>query len=196
MVLAPLAPLPVDLRVSIRHGDYAAVKRAMEEALDVTARQWRSSGLGLALGTVTWEDAVEPGVVPTARSGPCQVPVSDGTIHVTVVGTVDGSNGGYACPEGYVTIASSGVSYPYLMAHELGHTFSLIHTQAGLMNPRTPGGGLTDGEIYRAHFNRISVLNHAFGAQPEAERRNCGSSLVTHTVQCLPLDFVLGVGYR
>lgn len=192
VVLSPEAPLPVPLRVSVRHGDFASVKKAMEDALELTERHWRSSGLGLVLGGVTWEDTVEPGAVVDVRSGGCQTRVGDGAIHVTVVGTVDGSNGGYACPEGYVYIASSGVSYPYLMAHELGHTFSLIHTPAGLMNPRTPGAGLSDGEIYRAHFNPISVLNHAMGAQPEEERRNCGASLVVHTTQCLPLDYLLG----
>lgn len=192
VVLHPQPPLPVSLRISVRHGDFSSVKRAMENALELTERHWRSSGLGLVLGEVTWEDAVEPGAVVDVRSGGCQTRVGDGVIQVTVVGTVDGSNGGYACPEGYVWIASSGVSYPYLVAHELGHTFSLMHTPAGLMSPRNPGAGLADGEIYRAHFNTISVLNHAMGAQPAAERRNCGASLLVHTAQCLPLDFILG----
>lgn len=70
-------------------------------------------------------------------------------------------------------------------AHEIGHTLGLLHTngQAGFSedNLMQAGGSttrfaLTEGQTFRAHFDRSSVLNGALHVPPHGEARSCAVS--------------------
>jgi hypothetical protein len=95
---------------------------------------------------------------------------------------------GYACPSGNIFMGGLSGAHPNLLAHEAGHTFTLVHSH-GVMNPTAPGTFLSAGQIFRAHFDERSVLNTLFGSQPAALRRVCSDRPRDST--CLPEDFDL-----
>jgi hypothetical protein len=186
-------PLAVDVRVRIAVGDFDVIHEEMEGALAETESLWRSLGMGITLGSVTYEDATSAGAtIDITSNGLCQALTPGVSLQVEIVTQIDGGGiGGYGCDAGYVFLGQVWVSFRNLLAHELGHAFSLLHLPGGLMNPGTPGTGIRDGEIYRAHFNTTSALNTIFGDQPADERRPCGGG-GGYVSPCLPMDYVLG----
>lgn len=59
------------------------------------------------------------------------------------------------------------------------------------MNPRSPGGRLSLGQVYRAHFDARSSLNAVYGLRPAAELRDCQGALAQgiRPEPCLPASF-------
>lgn len=188
-------PVPVDLRFKVYWGDFEEEKAVITDVLRDTEALWQRAAMGLAVGDVSYEDATGTGdVVNVGIDGLCAGFTPGQVIRVAVVTQVQGGLiGGYGCTQGYVFMGQAWLPYPNLLAHEVGHTFTLLHTTAGLMNGHAPGSTVSDGEVYRAHFNAPSALNTIFGAQPEEERRECGS--LGYTNQCLPMDYVLGSAF-
>lgn len=192
VVVELLPPVAVDMDFRVHQGDFATQAEVIRTQLENTARAWRHSGAGLVPGEITVEDrTAEGGNSNVSISGICQGLTPGAAIQIAYVGTVqEGGLDGYGCNAGYVFMSLRSGSYPYLLGHELGHTFTLLHTSAGMMNPWSPGSGLRDGEVYRAHFNAVSALNTIFGSQPEEARRSCVNT--GHLSPCLPMDYVLG----
>lgn len=87
-----------------------------------------------------------------------------------------------------------------IVAHELGHNFSLGHSGnlegfdgERLANLMTGGLGLTEGQIFAMHFSTRSVMNRVFQVNPDLAR-DCPLGLVEPDPQrpdCLPLDLRL-----
>jgi len=185
-------PVQVDFLFKVYWGDFEEEKAVIRDVLRDTEALWKRAAMGLEVGDVSYEDATGTGdEVNVGIDGVCTDLTPGQVIRVAVVTQVQGGLiGGYGCWQGYVFIGQVWLPYPNLLAHELGHTFTLLHTTAGLMYGHAPGSTLRDGEIYRAHFNAQSALNTIFDAQPEEERRECGS--MGYTTQCLPMDYMLG----
>ena len=190
-----LPPVPVDLVFTVRAGMFEDQKTVIADQLANTESVWRTQGLGIVLGEVRVIDSIEAGVeTHVSSSGLCSGLAPGSAIEVTYVTSIDGGlYDGWGCWSGHVFMSLRSRNYPFLLAHELGHTFTLPHTADGLMFPSNPGDFVRDGEIFRAHFHTLSTLNTIFEAQPQATRRACitleASSL------CLPEDYRLGQGW-
>jgi hypothetical protein len=81
-----------------------------------------------------------------------------------------------------------------LLVHEIGHGFSLTHTNwvpefdiTGIMasNSNTRQY-VTEGELFRAHLNPSSIINSAYNARPGELTRAC--ALSDNTSLCPPVQ--------
>lgn len=186
-------PVPIRARVGIGGGEFTAVRDLAERQLAVTERVWREEGVGLTLADVEFfGDGGEAGSrveVPDDCTRP-DIHVPEGVLKILFVGRVgSGTTAGWACrPD--ATFVATGIEPTWgLVAHELGHLFSLEHTTRGLMWPGHPNEtALSEGEIFRIHFNRESAVNVVFEAQPPEARRECR---VRVEEDCLPVDYEL-----
>ena len=180
-------PVRVDLTIRIFAGPFEERKRVAEEHLDATERVWEAEGVGVILGSVTFSDLSGGGDrVELESDGLCERVGVRGTIRVDYVHSIDDDGfWGWGCAPSQAYMGLPSEQAPRLLAHELGHVFTLPHRSDGLMNPNRQGSTLTEGEIFQIHFDARSGINAVFGAHPEAVLRECefGSQR-----RCLPLD--------
>jgi hypothetical protein len=182
-------PVAVDLSFDVQAGFFDEQKQVMEAQLSAAQEVWSHEGMGLVVGDVTYQDHTDPPRdVPVSSTGLCSGLSAGSTVQVTLVTSIDsGRYDGWGCWSGHVFLSLGTYRFPRLLAHELGHTFTLVHTTTGLMYPSSPGSVIREGEIYRAHFDDQSVLNTIFGSEPPEERRPCHASTPLVAV-CLPED--------
>jgi len=168
-------PVAVDVDVRVKHGDFEAQKRIIESQLANTDDIWIAEGVGLTVGDVTFHDETQPPRTTNQSSSTACSSLTPGVaIRVDVITSIDsGDFTGWGCWAGRLYLAEGTDRYPYLLAHELGHTFTLVHTQTGMMFPTRPGSAVREGEIFRAHFHEASSLNTIFASQPPGQRLNC-----------------------
>lgn len=193
VVVSLRPPAPVDVLVRIFVGPFDRMRAQAQADLARAAEIWADGGFGIRLGSVEVVDRVEPGkVVSATGAGACSSPATE-RLEVNYVHLVNGqASAGYGCPPGQVFLgAEAGQRYPWLLAHEIGHTFTLTHRTPGMMNPSAPTTGVTDGEVFKANFDEDSGLNLLFQAQPESARRPC---LFWTGGSCLDAAWVLGGG--
>jgi hypothetical protein len=192
-------PFPVPLRIVVAHGPFEERRAVVEWHLAAAERIWRESGAGLTLGAVELIDRTGGGATREFAGPPCNPNESlvDGSgrpIEVSYVLRV-GNLGGYACLDnGFAVMAESSARFQNLLAHELGHLFTLPHVanQANVMWPQA-GGSLSAGQIFRIHFHARSVLNRLYDLTPPETRRNCEAVLNEGRV-CFPDEFYLPPG--
>jgi hypothetical protein len=83
---------------------------------------------------------------------------------------------------------------PYTLAHEIGHTFLGNHHETvpnNVMHFRGDGATFTQGQMFRAHYSELSLLNTMFNAYPAVQQRACSQVAATPDPLCLPTDFVV-----
>lgn len=69
-----------------------------------------------------------------------------------------------------------------LLAHEIGHAFSLTHTNGVtsfdvtniMHNASDTRAFVAEGQLFRAHMDPDSILNEVYNARPGEPTRNCG----------------------
>lgn len=185
-------PVAVDVAFDVQAGTFEEQKQVMESQLAAAEKVWSDQGMGLVVGNVTYRDRTDSTrEVPVSSNGLCSGLTVGDEVSVTVVTSIDaGRYDGWGCWSGHIWLSLGTPRYPRLLAHELGHTFTLVHTTTGLMYPSSPGTEVREGEIYRAHFDDQSVLNTIFGSEPPESRRPCHGATPIMPI-CLPeaLDF-------
>ena len=193
-VLTLLPPVLVDVDVTVNAGTFTEMQARIDADLERMEELWVANAVGLRLGRISWVDGTYGGAAgdgwDVSIVGICDELSAGSAVEATVVGTLSGSaDMGYGCTSGHVFLSRGWYQYPYLLAHEVGHAFTLQHRAFGLMNPSAPAPYLCTGEVFRAHFDRRSALNTIFQAQPQALRRLC---LGGPDTPCLPEDFDFG----
>jgi hypothetical protein len=184
-------PVSIDLDIHVRTGTFSLQREIMLEQLENTELVWATEGVGVTLGEVAFEDDTDPiRTVNKLSAGICSNLTLKDAIQIDVVSTINsGQYTGWGCWAGQIFMANGTRNFPYLLAHELGHTFTLVHTFFGMMFPTPPGTSVNEGEIFRAHFHRWSSLNTIFAGQAEELRRDCSAQGV-----CFPESLNLGAG--
>jgi len=185
-----LPPVEIDIDFHVQAGALVDRMETMENQLATTNNIWFNQGMGLVVGTVTVIDETDPPRdVPVVSNGLCTGATPGGAIRIDLISSIDGGQfTGWGCWNGRVYLGVGTERFANLLAHELGHTFTLEHTATGMMFPSQPQTDVREGEIFRAHFHQQSVLNTIFAAQPSEQRRNC--SVVPGP--CLPESLDLG----
>lgn len=196
--LTLLPPVLVDVKATVNAGTFAQVRPRVEADLRRMEEVWMKNAVGLRLGHIAWVDGTDGGAAgdgwDVSIVGICDALSPGSAIEAAFVGTLSGSPAfGYGCNSGHVFLGREWHRYPYLLAHEVGHTFTLQHKAFGLMSSSAPAPYLCTGEVFRAHFDRRSALNTIFQAQPQALRRLC---LGGPDTPCLPEDFEFGAAGR
>jgi hypothetical protein len=143
------------------------------EVVDATANPKAATWSAFTCGTTNANVAAIQG----------DIGVRPGRMNVYVVNLVDGSTSrGNACGigGGFVAIASG--SGADLLAHELGHDFSLEHIDdliasfdtTNLMHSASAVRQfLTEGQTFRAHLRPNSAINAVYGLRPGLTTRAC-----------------------
>ena len=215
VVLAPVAWTPLPDTVVVR---FAAAHRLpltvwivqppFEEMAQVARTHvatmnaiYRANGVGVEFADVTIVDATrraaEFPATPFAAECNGQVLEVVGRardrMNVYYVPRV-GQYAGYACGTDWVFMSPTSGRWPSLLAHEIGHTFGLGHDGWGpenVMNPNSPGGALSLGQVFRASFDARSSLNAVYGLRPESEQRDCQGlpAQGVRAAPCLPAIF-------
>ena len=192
------APHRMPLTVWIVHGPFAATEAVAREHLAAMQATYRASALGVEFDARIVDatrfaaefppDGTEhqcDGLVPE-RVG--KAPGQINVYYVPLVGVYEG----YQCGVDWVLMAPTSARTSGLLAHEIGHTFALGHeawTTANVMNARSPGGSLSLGQLFRAHFDARSSLNAVYRLRPEAEVRECQGAAGIRAAPCLPATF-------
>jgi len=183
--LRPLVPVDVTVRVHVEPFDQVRSQALQELALADSA--WAASGMGIRLGQVEFVDRTGGQRIVATADTVCAVPALERT-EMSYVHDVEGEPDGLGCPPGQAFLVADAFGRaPALVAHQIGHTFTLQHAPQGTMAVPATEFSFSDGEIFRAHFDARSGLNVLFDAQPEAARRDCSSPQA-----CLGQDFTLG----
>jgi hypothetical protein len=182
-------PVRLDLRIRIFAGPFDERKTVAQAHLAAAQEVWEQEGVGVTFGTVNFQDHSDPAdTVRIASRGLCGTPVGffEPWIVVDYVHSIDNDGfWGWGCAPNRAWMGIPSQGSPRLLAHELGHVFTLWHTSSGLMEPRSPGTDLTEGQIFQVHFHEHSAVNAAFGTHPPEPRFPC-----VGTGSCL------GVGFR
>jgi hypothetical protein len=165
-----LPPVEVRLEFIVHVGNFDAQKAVITGHLTGMEQIWRNSALGLRLGSITYTNAIGANPsFPVNSATLCLGRTPGSAIQSYYITEIDGGRyDGWGCPTGHTFMSQRSAVYPFLLAHELGHTFGLPHTETGMMYPNNPGTAVTEGEAFRAHFRSFSTLNTIFGAQPAA----------------------------
>jgi hypothetical protein len=182
-------PVRLKLHVQIFDGVFEERRAVVQDRLERTESIWNTVGMGLTFGEITWSDATGGPPLNVLVATACTQGSPGHVLRLFMVHSInDGSISGLGCTSGDMFLASYGDLNLNLLAHEIGHTFTLAHTVTGLMHPQAPGLGMTTGEIFRAHFDEVSVLNTITAGQPTPVRRNCR---INHGAHCLPTHYHL-----
>lgn len=191
-VVVNLEPsVSVDAVVNVYRGTFSETRAMIEADMATTAQIWDENGAGIQWGDVEFADRTGREPVTVTSGTACQRSGEDTRLVIEYVTSIDsGGYWGYGCTTGIAYMGTGPQPGSALLAHELGHVFSLFHTAVGLMVPNPPGRSLTEGEIFRAHFNSSSALNTILGGQPEESRIPCAGGSNFRT--CLAPDFRLG----
>jgi hypothetical protein len=183
-------PVRLDLRIRIFAGPFDERKAVAEAHLTAAQEIWEQEGVGVTFGTVNFEDRSEAGdTVRISGGGLCSTPVRFVTSEILVdyVHSINNDAfGGWGCAPNRAWMGIPSQGSPRLLAHELGHVFTLWHTSSGVMEPRSPGTELTEGQIFQVHFHEHSAVNAVFGANPPEPRFPC-----VGTGSCVGVSFRL-----
>ncbi|MDX1578242.1 MAG: zinc-dependent metalloprotease family protein, partial [Gemmatimonadota bacterium] len=202
-------PISLPVTVWVIAGAFADERAKMEAALGRVSEEWRRERMGLAIGDVEFMDATPQApdfeIFALGLGAPFAnlqngVGRASGRFNIYVVAEIresDGLSDGFAENFGTaiaVTSEAMGAGGALVVAHEMGHNFGLRHpgavegfiNQANMMRPERNTFVLTEGQIFRAHFDRFTPLR-SFRPGDQFPPRTCEA--VDATTTCPALAF-------
>lgn len=198
--IVPVVPVTIWV-VKAPFSDLGALSRAQA---DSAAEVWSRGGVRFDFRIV---DATEyPNAaeyqgpdVDACRAGlPERIGWDDGALNVYYVGGIYDprfnvrGQGGY-CGDHLIALAANNTRSATLLGHEIGHAFGLGHEKEGnLMDGFGRGRYLTAGQIFRAHFHKLSSINEMMAFYNVEQVRDCNftsSSWPSNVRRCPPTWF-------
>jgi hypothetical protein len=171
-VIARESAVRVPVTVWVIRGPYEMVRQEMAAQMDSARTIWGAAGIDLA--DVRWVDATGHPAAPRFQGSTSAcgeetsvVGFDAGRTNVYVSGPVARAGalyGGYTCGPAHINMSATALDAPALLAHELGHSFGLLH-EAGenLMNPSALHRTLTRGQVLRARLRHASIPTRTAG---------------------------------
>ncbi len=182
-------PLEVDLTVWMVQGPFSSQSTRALNAVNTTRSIWNLERAGIVIDSVEVIDATEdPDATQLLQLTLCNskddlenlIGKKEGTINLYYVETVDGgTDRGRACPIGGDHAIMAERSGDELLSHEIGHLLSLTHIdgitqefdRTNVMHSASSSRRyLTEGQIFRQHFDPNSATNRVFGLRTDEER--------------------------
>jgi hypothetical protein len=187
------ALLRIPVTVWIIKGPYDEQRLHAIEACIRTSAIWQAERMGVEFGPFEIRDATADPEAPAHYAFPngdvgdsVWKPLRDdigfiaGRLNIYWVDTVNGGTGtGWSNFGAQIVMGRN--TGDELLSHEIGHAFSLTHTNgdanfnvenimASASNTRQ---FITEGQLFRAHLNPTSILNALYNARPGEITRNC-----------------------
>lgn len=188
---APLLRIPVT--VWIIKGPYNEQRLHAIEACIRTSAIWHAERMGVEFGPFEIRDATgDPEAAahyafPNGDVGDSVwQPLRDdigfvpNRLNIYWVDTVNGGTGnGWSNFGAQIVMGQN--SGDELLSHEIGHAFSLTHTNANanfnveniMVSNSNTRQYVTEGQLFRSHLNPTSVLNSLYHARPGETTRSC-----------------------
>lgn len=194
--------IQVPVTVWIVHGPFAAQRQHAIEACIRTSAIWNAERVGLAFSQFEVIDATgDPqaaarSTFPNGDLNPQawvdlrnDIGFTNGRLNIYWVNTVNGATTNGWSNFG-AQIAMGADTFDELLSHEIGHAFSLTHSDgaANFDDTNVMWSGsiqrqfLTEGQLFRAHLDPDSIINAVYGARPGETTRDCAFG--TATAQC------------
>ena len=192
VIFAPLIRIPVT--VWIVKGPFAQQQQHAIEACIRTSAIWHAERMGVEFGPFEIRDATADPEAPAHYAFPngdvgdsVWKPLRDdigftpSRLNVYWVDTVNGGTGsGWSNFGAQIVMGKN--SGDELLSHEIGHAFSLTHTDGNanfnveniMASASNTRQFVTEGQSFRAHLNPTSVLNVLYNARPGETQRSCG----------------------
>jgi hypothetical protein len=188
--------IQVAVTVWIVKGPFADQKAHAVEACIRTSAIWNAERMGLAFSQFQIIDATVDPEAPDHYAFPngdggdvVWQPLRDdigftaGRLNIYWVDTVSGSTTNGWSNFG-AQIAMGRNTGDELLSHEIGHAFSLEHTDAhanfdntNIMDSTSNTREfVTEGQLFRAHLDPGSIINSVYNARPGEVTRDCGFS--------------------
>lgn len=189
-----------NITVWIVKGPFSQQRSRAQDAVQTTDVIWSGQYAGLQFGSIEYIDATGDSDASSffAFDG-CgrraemeqQIGHKSGRLNFYYVERVDGgASRGRACPIGGDFAVMAEDTGNELMAHEIGHLFSLTHIdhlgndfdRSNVMHSASSVREyLTEAQVYRVHFNPNSAVNQHLGLRPSRAQRSCAREQVSAT---------------
>lgn len=171
--IEPDSAVRVPVTVWVIRGPYEMVREGMEMQMDSARGIWGAAGIDLA--DVRWVDATGhpdaprfQGSIPACGEETSVIGFDEGRTNVYVSGPVERAGalyGGYTCGPAHINMSFTALDAPTLLAHELGHTFGLLHERGeNLMNPSALHRTLTLVQVFQARLHHASIPTRTTGS--------------------------------
>jgi hypothetical protein len=192
VIFAPLIQIPVT--VWIVKGPFDQQRAHAIEACIRTSAIWHAERMGVEFGPFEIVDATADPQAPAHYAFPngdvgdsVWKPLRDdigfipNRLNIYWVDTVNGGTGnGWSNFGAQIVMGKN--SGDELLSHEIGHAFSLTHTDGNasfnveniMASASNTRQFVTEGQSFRAHLNPTSVLNALYNARPGEITRSCG----------------------
>jgi hypothetical protein len=187
----------IPIHIWIIQGPFDDLQLRAANATVATSVIWSEERTGLAFGSIEFTDAtnhpdaaqfLDFTCIPDAADIKSTIGHVPGQLDVYYVNRVDfgqgpGTGNGVWCGSENIIAMGRTTSFP-LLAHELGHAFSLAHTNVGagldhfdttdVMHPSSNNRQfLTEGQNFRAVYNNSSSINRVYDVRAGQPTRTC-----------------------
>jgi Peptidase M66 len=200
----------IPVTIWVLYGDFGSVSTKAANDLLTASSIYRTERVGVGFSTVTFMDATanplasryynydNSTMATTIRT---DIGYVNGQINIYYINSIVASGVQYtqaACVDqiGGTMVFVGSTVITTVLAHEMGHDFSLEHVHSGqatqwfdYSNVMSTNGSpnviyLTEGQVLRMHLTSTSALNDTYNARPGLLIRDCAATATTATNTC------------
>ena len=209
-IMVPFAnQILIPVTVWVLYGDFGSVSTKAANDLLTASSIYSTERVGVGFSTVTFMDATANPSAPqyynydfTMADGiKRDIGYTNGQINIYYINSIVVSGVQYtqaSCTDqiGGTMVFMGSTVITNVLAHEMGHNFSLEHVHSGaatqwfdFSNVMSQNGSpnaryLTEGQVLRMHLTSTSALNDTYNARPGLLIRDCAATSTTATNTC------------
>jgi hypothetical protein len=210
-IMVPFAnQISIPVTIWVLYGDFGAVSTKAANDLLTASSIYSTERVGVGFSTVTFMDATANPLASRyynydnsalATSIKADIGYVNGQFNIYYINSIVASGVQYtqaACVDqiGGTMVFMGSTTITTVLAHEMGHNFSLEHVHSGVAtqwfdfsNVMSQNGSpnaryLTEGQVLRMHLTSTSALNDTYNARPGRLIRNCAATSTTATDTC------------
>ena len=209
-IMVPFAnQISIPVTIWVIYGDFGSVSTKAADDLLTASSIYSTERVGVGFSNVTFMDATANPLASryynydfTMANGiRTDIGYVNGQINIYYINSIVVSGVQYtqaSCTDqiGGTMVFMGSTTITTVLAHELGHNFSLEHVHSGVAtqwfdfsNVMSQNGSpnaryLTEGQVLRMHLTSTSALNDTYNARPGLLIRDCAATSTTATNTC------------